>query len=315
VTAIAYPTSLPGPGQWVTVARERRAQSQGDGVKSAPRARSVDRIADIEARWVYSPDEMAVWVPWYEDTLLDGTRWFAVTAPGPGGHLVRVCRFRARTVRRERLGGGNWAVSALLEQRGRSALPQVEVCFLEDFAALSPPYSTVGGSGLARYELVSSPYGSALRYIGGTSFVDNSIARSVPSADFGRWSLYVLVETASFDNAAHVYLRDSGDVVRASFRAREDTFVDAANRAWLEMGGVSTYIGSAAIATGVWHRLEASLAGAYSLTRLDTMAVVGSGTLSPADASYVIDSLLFVEDSNGGSTATRFADIEICPPD
>jgi hypothetical protein len=132
MTAIVYPTSLPVPSAWVTVARERRAQSQGDGVKSAPRARSRDRIVDVEARWIYSPGEMAVWTPWYEDTLLDGTRWFAVTAPGPGGHLVRVCRFRAKSVRRERLGGGNWAVSALLEQRGRGALPMVTD------AALSP---------------------------------------------------------------------------------------------------------------------------------------------------------------------------------
>jgi hypothetical protein len=124
VTAIVYPTSLPVPSAWVTVARERRAQSQGDGVKSAPRARSRDRIVDVEARWIYTPGEMATWVPWYEDTLLDGTRWCAIPAPGPGGYLPRVCRFRAKSVRRERLAGGNWGISAQLEQRGRTAPPR-----------------------------------------------------------------------------------------------------------------------------------------------------------------------------------------------
>lgn len=125
MTAIVYPASLPAPAAWPTVARERRAGSDGDGIKAAPRARSRDRIADVEVQWFYTPAQMAVWVAWYEQTLLNGARWFAVRAPGPGGWLQRVCRYRTATVKREPLGGGHWRVSAQLEQRGRSVPPRV----------------------------------------------------------------------------------------------------------------------------------------------------------------------------------------------
>jgi hypothetical protein len=123
MTAIVYPAGLPRMQLWPTVPRERRAMSGGEGIKAAPRARSRDRIADIDAQWFYKPAHMAVWAPWYEDTLLNGTRWFAINAPGPGGWMQRVCRYRTGTVRREALPGGHWRVTAQLEQRGRSAMP------------------------------------------------------------------------------------------------------------------------------------------------------------------------------------------------
>jgi hypothetical protein len=132
VTAIVYPQGLPRMQLWPTVARERRATSGGEGIKAAPRARSRDRIADIDAQWFYKPAHMAVWAPWYEDTLLNGTRWFAINAPGPGGWMQRVCRYRTGTVRREALPGGHWRVSAQLEQRGRSALPQAPDPYIDD---------------------------------------------------------------------------------------------------------------------------------------------------------------------------------------
>jgi hypothetical protein len=106
-------------------------------------------------------------VPWYEDTLLDGTRWFAVTAPGPGGHLTRVCRFRAKSVRRERLAGGNWGISAQLEQRGRSA-PPVDPCDVAllllmggadgstTFTDLSPASNAVTAFGSAQVDVVGA---------------------------------------------------------------------------------------------------------------------------------------------------------------
>jgi hypothetical protein len=122
--AIVYPAGLPRMQLWPGVPRERRAGSAGEGIKAAPRARSRDRIADIDAQWFYKPQHMAAWSAWYEDDLLNGTRWFAINAPGPGGWRQRVCRYRTATVRREALPGGHWRVTAQLEQRGRSLMPE-----------------------------------------------------------------------------------------------------------------------------------------------------------------------------------------------
>jgi hypothetical protein len=126
MTAIVYPVGLPAPTQWVAVPRERRASSSLPG-NTQLRGRSRDQITDVEASWIYSPDEMGEWRTWYEDTLLYGMRWFAIEAPGAGGWIDRVCRFRTGTVRREFLGRGYFRVSARLEQRGRSLLPDVFV--------------------------------------------------------------------------------------------------------------------------------------------------------------------------------------------
>jgi hypothetical protein len=158
VTAIVYPAGLPRMQLWPTVPRERRAGSGGEGIKAAPRARSRDRIADIDAQWFYKPAHMAVWAPWYEATLLNGTRWFAINAPGPGGWMQRVCRYRTGTVRREALPGGHWRVTAQLEQRGRSALPVVHGGFIgivqgatedgDGGTAVAPPSGAAAGDAL-----------------------------------------------------------------------------------------------------------------------------------------------------------------------
>jgi hypothetical protein len=123
MTAIVYPVGLPAPTQWTATPRERRASSALPG-NTQLRGRSRDQITDVEASWIYSPDEMGEWRTWYEDTLLYGMRWFAIEAPGAGGWIDRVCRFRTGTVRREFLARGYFRVSARLEQRWRSLLPE-----------------------------------------------------------------------------------------------------------------------------------------------------------------------------------------------
>jgi hypothetical protein len=132
MTAIVYPVALPAPTQWVATPRERRASSSLPG-NTQLRVRSRDQITDVEASWIYSPDEMGEWRTWYEDTLLYGMRWFAIEAPGAGGWIDRVCRFRTGTVRREFLARGYFRVSAQLEQRGRSVAPRIPEC---DFLTL-----------------------------------------------------------------------------------------------------------------------------------------------------------------------------------
>jgi hypothetical protein len=173
MTAIVYPPTLPGPsGGWDGEPIERRAVSALPSSAVAPRGRSRDRIEDIAAQWIYSPEEMAVWRAWYEDTLLDGCRWFAKEAPGVGGWVDRVLRFRTATVRREHLGAGIFRVSAQLQQRGRSALPMIEPLptgFIgitegatdgeDGGGAVEPPDDVVAGDGLVL---------AVVRQVGGT---------------------------------------------------------------------------------------------------------------------------------------------------
>jgi hypothetical protein len=314
--AIVYPAGLPRMQLWPTVPRERRAGSGGEGIKAAPRARSRDRIADIDAQWFYKPAHMAVWAPWYEDTLLNGTRWFAINAPGPGGWRQRVCRYRTGTVRREALPGGHWRVTAQLEQRGRSQLPQALECFEEHFVHGLAPYSSPSGGGLERFEIVASPYGNALRYIGATSAIDYNIARDVPDSPFETFSAKFLVESASVDNSAYLIVGRTAGGEAINLRPRSESFEDAAQRMRLAIGSGAAFIGASALALNVWHELTATRAGAYELTRLDTAAVVASGTLTTGyGEAQEINSLFFVEDSNLGSCSTQFTDLEICPPD
>lgn len=171
--AIAYPSALPGPSQWQGVVRERRAASSMPG-NTQLRARSRDAIQDIDAAWFYTAAEMSTWRIWYESTLLDGMLWFAATAPGAGGFVQRVLRFRTKSLRQELLGNGVYRVTAQLEQRGLGAAPRAsDILFLDNFNGVadtvlsahtpdeapagfgwavsvdSPPYLSGGGSATA----------------------------------------------------------------------------------------------------------------------------------------------------------------------
>lgn len=133
---IAYPASLPAPQRWLGVPRERRALSTLPGMQQQ-RGRSRDPVQDIDAAWLYQRAQMEAWREWFQTDLVKGQRWFAVTAPGSGGRVTRVVRFRTGSVRREYIGLGVWRVAAVLEQRGRSMLP-----------ALAPPAALNWTSGV-----------------------------------------------------------------------------------------------------------------------------------------------------------------------
>jgi hypothetical protein len=133
--AVVYPTSLPPPSvPWAVLLRERAARSSLAGDPQA-RRRWRDAIADVtSATWHYSAAEMAVWREWWHDTLADGQLWFAKEAPGPGGWVDRVMRFRPASVRVQSLGNGVCRVTAQLEVRGRSAPPRTsDVLFYDSF--------------------------------------------------------------------------------------------------------------------------------------------------------------------------------------
>lgn len=119
-----YPSALPAPLKWDMVPRERRARSGIDG-KPATRNRQRDRIVDVQAQWLYTPEQMAVWVPWFETTLVLGLCWWYARLPGPGGWQLRVVHYRTETIRREHVAKGIYRISATLEQRGRFQAPPV----------------------------------------------------------------------------------------------------------------------------------------------------------------------------------------------
>lgn len=122
--AVIYPSTLPCPqGGWAAVLRERAARSSLQGNPQA-RRRSSDRIKDASpVTWTYSPEHMAIWRPWWHTTLIDGQLWWQAEAPGLGGLIDRVMRFRPASVQVEPLGLGIARVTAQLEIRGRSQPP------------------------------------------------------------------------------------------------------------------------------------------------------------------------------------------------
>lgn len=97
-----------------------------------------DAIVDADAvRWRYSPAEMAVWREWFEDTLLNGQRWFTATLPGRGGWLPRVARYIGEQLQLTHLGAGFWEVSCRLELRGLSAAPLLPPYFVRSSVSAS----------------------------------------------------------------------------------------------------------------------------------------------------------------------------------
>jgi hypothetical protein len=315
MAGISYPTSLPGPVRNPRRAAERRGLSTGPGPLQA-RARSRDWLADHELEFVYTPAEMAIFKDWWQDTLQYGGAWFAAHAwPSADPAVGGVYQFKGgvRTVHR---GLGIQRVMAAAQERGRGVDPQQLVCFYENFSDGLGPYTSPSGGGLARFEIVSSPYGAAaLRYIGATSATDYNIARAVPDSPFETFSAKFLVESASVDDSAYMIVGRTIGGEAINLRPRTEVHVDAAQRARLAIGSGATYLGASAIALNVWHEITATRAGTYVLTRLDTYAVVAAGTLTTGyGSSQQVNGLAFVEDSNLGSCSTQFADIEICPP-
>jgi hypothetical protein len=122
--AVVYPSTLPCPQLgWSAVLRERAGRSSIAGNPQA-RRRWSDKVADVSsATWTYSRAELAIWRAWFHTTLIDGQLWFQMEAPGAGGQIDRVMRFRPSSVKIVPLGLGITRITAQLEMRGRSAIP------------------------------------------------------------------------------------------------------------------------------------------------------------------------------------------------
>ena len=114
----SYPASLPSPAALQYVRRERRAVSEIPGLTAA-RARSRELIRDARAEWVYSPEQMAIWKAWFDDTLKLGLCTFSVALPVRGGWQTLAVRYRTETVRLEHQAHGIYRVQASLEVSAR----------------------------------------------------------------------------------------------------------------------------------------------------------------------------------------------------
>jgi hypothetical protein len=117
MAAVAYPANLPAPQPGSVAARQQQAQSELPG-RPAARQRFTDQAGTTASfTWAYSPAHMAIWLAWFEGTLLQGQRWFAISLPGRGGNTVRVVRY-LNPPQQQLLPGGDYIVTAQLELRG-----------------------------------------------------------------------------------------------------------------------------------------------------------------------------------------------------
>lgn len=113
----AYPNTLPAPQPgWTATPRERSVRSQS-GFPQA-RRRSQSRVTDVsQAEWTYTPEQMAIWWPWYRTDLKDGQLWFTARIPFDGVLTEKTVRFRPNSLRIQPLGFGIAKVTAELEIR------------------------------------------------------------------------------------------------------------------------------------------------------------------------------------------------------
>ena len=123
MTALVYPAMLAAPRSVVLRPTERRALSDLEAGSPQARQRQRDFLARLQCDWTYSAAQMEAWLAWHDTDLAGGLRWFSAPLPGRGGWLPRVVRYLG-PVKRERLAGGHWRLSAELELRGVSAAPQ-----------------------------------------------------------------------------------------------------------------------------------------------------------------------------------------------
>lgn len=127
MAAITYPAALPAPqAPFPFVLRDRRAASPQPGMQQL-RTRARAQVIDAKGvRWFYTPAQMDTWRDWFENTLLLGQQWFAVSLPGRGGWQQRVARYVDGTVR-DHKGAGFFVVTADLEISGSRVAPQESV--------------------------------------------------------------------------------------------------------------------------------------------------------------------------------------------
>ena len=92
------------------------------------RIRFRERAYDVQAEWIYTPAEMAIWKAWFEGTLesqVARLKYFNAPLPGRGGgRIERVARYMSPP-KRVHISHGHWRITADLFVRGTSAVVQM----------------------------------------------------------------------------------------------------------------------------------------------------------------------------------------------
>lgn len=123
MAALVYPPQLPCPTAAPITSTERRALSSLDGLRRS-RALWRDRHATRTVQFAFTFAEVQAFSAWVDDVLLLAGSWFACDWRMPDGSTVSVCRFITPPSYPEYLAGIGWRVTADVEVRGRSMLPQ-----------------------------------------------------------------------------------------------------------------------------------------------------------------------------------------------
>lgn len=141
MTAVAYPTSLPGPSVSAVTPAERRLLSDVTGGPQQARGIQRDYLAQQRVEWTnLNATEALALDDWYNTTLNFGGAWFSSTWPAPQGWVALTRRFIGVPVWTHH-SGTLWNVSSEVLVRGRTAAPNL----------LPPVLSFVGvvGNGVA----------------------------------------------------------------------------------------------------------------------------------------------------------------------
>lgn len=137
-----YPATLPPPSMPLTHQPDDvRLTSSLPGPTQA-RPLSDDAGAAEQIQFVYTHDELATFLDWLQNDLIDGAAWFVADWPVPlGGSAVR--RFVDAPSLPEPLPGIGWRVTAACEIRGRGVDPVALTPTIPAFELAS--YLGVGG--------------------------------------------------------------------------------------------------------------------------------------------------------------------------
>ena len=124
MTAISYPSTLPGPSVATIQSEERRLLGDGEGAKQT-RPMQRDGLALQQLTFTFGTFEQCeIFRLWWKDTLTYGGAWFASAWPLPQGMVTGVRRF-VSPPKWAYLPAAGWRVTAECQVRGQGALPNL----------------------------------------------------------------------------------------------------------------------------------------------------------------------------------------------
>jgi hypothetical protein len=193
-------------------------------------------------------------------------------------------------------------------------------CFHENFLVpLFVNYVAVTGDP-ACFSLVATPYVNTLSVASQNVTNVAYIERYIAPMTSGSISTKFRLRSLGADDAGVIMIYDfahPGDP-RFAFNPRRDSLVDALHRPYLYVDSVEYPMGSGALSVNVQYQIDV---GPFGSGPGGTCPVVISEVAGPVVTSMnvpglvgvPIDTIRFTNDRGGVTSATEFADIEVCP--